>query len=643
MKKKGLLMYFSKKRMAIAISVIVAASGLIYAGIGDVTQSRDLYRKKAPATQIQQIADSSTPSSRSADAQDLSLDIYPQYWAALRAAETDDDLIAGAFLRQQKQESYLTERVRNQWLKSLGRRGQWSIFAQEFPKLDKRGTDQEVSCYAELNSLNRNNTPSGLAGELVLSDEKLNNACNLLINSAVQKGQIQPDVGWRRVRALLGNNQVALARTLASSLGSPLPNTLGAGLASGSIADTEAALFAASNPNAVKDGSARNKLYNLGSSLSQEQSGFVWGKIALAEAKKQNASTALGYFEQADPKQLNKEQWEWWARSALRLQNWNSLSAIIKQMPADLQTSNAWQYWLARCYQAQGKTKEAQHIWRYVSTTGRNFYAVLSLEELGDRANAKTNVQRASAAQIKKATKEPALARAIALFHASNSEGRADLREDGRREWRHAMRGKTEDQLLVAAALAEQEGFLEMAIYSADQTNHKLDYSLRYLSPYRNITQGYANNLGLDSAWVYGLIRQESRFIIGARSTVGASGLMQIMPATAKWISGKMGIGGYDIDNIDTNIQMGTWYLNNVHESLRHEVLATAGYNAGPGRARVWRANHPLEGAIYAETIPFNETRDYVQKVMTNAVYYADLFGQSNTSLKARMGTVPGK
>lgn len=645
-------MYFSKKRMAIAVALIISASGLIYAGIGTVIQSRDLYKNKNnSATQIKMLADDNTAATpktqknyKDKSADEL-LEVYPQYWAALRAAETDDDLIAGAFLRQQNtDESYLTERVRNQWLKSLAKRDQWTEFNREFSKLDPAGTDQEVLCYSEFNKLSQNNTVSKLASELASSDQALTVGCNALINLAVQKGQIQKDIGWQRVRALLGNNRVSVARTLATSLGSPLPANLGGNINSGTYGDMEGALFAASSPNAVKSGSASSKLYNLDSSFSREQIAFVWGKIGLSEAKKQNANAALDAFAQSDPKQLNVEQWEWWARSALRVEDWNTLFNIITKMPAELQSSNTWQYWLARCYQRQGKKKEAEGIWRYVGSTGRNYYAVLSLEELGQKINTRSNTSHSSTQAINEIKKEPAISRAIALFNASNSEDRADLREDARREWRYSMRHKTEDQLLASATLAERAGFLEMAIYSADRTNSKIDYSLRYLSPYKNITQKHANNLGLDSAWVYGLIRQESRFIIGARSHVGASGLMQLMPSTAKWVAGKMGMnGGYDINDINTNIQMGTWYLNYVHNSLGHEVMATAGYNAGPGRARAWRANRSLEGAIYAETIPFNETRDYVQKVMTNSVYYADLFGQSNTSLKARMGTVPGK
>ncbi len=158
-----------------------------------------------------------------------------------------------------------------------------------------------------------------------------------------------------------------------------------------------------------------------------------------------------------------------------------------------------------------------------------------------------------------------------------------------------------------------------------------------------------AGGLGLDKAWVYGLIRQESRFIINAHSYVGAQGLMQIMPNTAKYVAHKIGIEGFtpgQAGEIGTNITLGTNYLNLVLNDLDgSQVLATAAYNAGPGRPRTWRANlsGPVEGAIFAETIPFNETRDYVRNVLANATCYAAMFENKPQSLKARLGIIAPK
>jgi soluble lytic murein transglycosylase len=122
-------------------------------------------------------------------------------------------------------------------------------------------------------------------------------------------------------------------------------------------------------------------------------------------------------------------------------------------------------------------------------------------------------------------------------------------------------------------------------------------------------------------------------------------GLMQLMPATAKWVAKQNGVRDFKVpqaNEVQTNVALGTYYLRHVLDELDgNPVLAAAAYNAGPNRAQRWRAARPLEGAIYIETIPFNETRDYVKKVMSNTVYYSALLNGDTRTLKSRLGTVP--
>ena len=130
-----------------------------------------------------------------------------------------------------------------------------------------------------------------------------------------------------------------------------------------------------------------------------------------------------------------------------------------------------------------------------------------------------------------------------------------------------------------------------------------------------------------------------------ARSRVGATGLMQLMPATAKWVARQIPVQPYRQDMLvqpETNIRMGTYYFRRVLDDLGHPILAAAAYNAGPGRARRWRDERALEGAIYIETIPFNETRDYVKKVLANAWFYRHRL-EGKASLKPLLGAVAGR
>ena len=569
--------------------------------------------------------------SRRTDSESKVLSDYSQYQSAIDAAKRGDDAWVQQFLSQAS-DSAMTENVRNEWLKTLGARGQWDLFRQEFSKLNSAGVAQEVQCYADLSSGNYSK-----ATELVRVTSKLPAGCTRLVESAAASGRLNTNDAWRRVRGLLSNSQTTDARNLAAALGSPFEG--------GAQGATEYSLLSVIGKDARKSASAAATLSDMESGLSREQRSFAWGVLGHYHAQSQNMPTALSYYGRvSDRKQLTDEQLEWYARAALRLQRWDELASVIQHMPEKLQKDPTWQYWLGRSFAAQGKSGQAKEMYEKAAASGRNFYAVMAGEELGHRINTRNNVSDADARDVRRMSEDGAIKRALVLFKNSQSNGDSKMRRQAQAEWRFATRDFNEDNLLTAAQVAFDNQFYDMAINSADRTDHKLNYKLRYLSPFKDLTVRYAEQAGVDPAWVYGLIRQESRFVMGAQSSVGAQGLMQVMPATAREIAGKIGMSSSELYTMDGNIRMGTWYMADAKRRLQNnEVMATAGYNAGPGRARNWQASSPLEGAIYAETIPFTETRDYVKKVMTNATYYASLFNEPQTSLKQRMGTVPGR
>ena len=569
--------------------------------------------------------------SRRADSESKVLSDYSQYQSAIDAAKRGDDAWVQQFLSQAS-DSAMAENVRNEWLKTLGARGQWDLFRQEFSKLNAAGVAQEVQCYADLSSGNYSK-----AAELVRVTSKLPAGCTRLVESAAASGRLNTNDAWRRVRGLLSNSQTTDARNLAAALGSPFEG--------GAQGATEYSLLSVIGKDARKSASAASTLSDMESGLSREQRSFAWGVLGHHHAQSQNMPTALSYYSRvSDRKQLTDEQLEWYARAALRLQRWDELASVIQHMPEKLQKDPTWQYWLGRSFAAQGKSSQAKEMYEKAAASGRNFYAVMAGEELGRRINTRNNVSDADVRDVRRMSEDGAIKRALVLFKNSQSNGDSKMRRQAQAEWRFATRDFNEDNLLTAAQVAFDNQFYDMAINSADRTDHKLNYKLRYLSPFKDITVRYATQAGVDPAWVYGLIRQESRFVMGAQSSVGAQGLMQVMPATAREIAGKIGMSSSELYTMDGNIRMGTWYMADAKRRLQNnEVMATAGYNAGPGRARNWQASSPLEGAIYAETIPFTETRDYVKKVMTNATYYASLFNEPQTSLKQRMGTVPGR
>ena len=185
----------------------------------------------------------------------------------------------------------------------------------------------------------------------------------------------------------------------------------------------------------------------------------------------------------------------------------------------------------------------------------------------------------------------------------------------------------------------------DRCINTSDRTRTEIDIAQRFPMPFRDELVARAKEIGLDPAYVYGLIRQESRFITDARSHAGASGLMQVMPATARWTARKIGLDYSPsmINDRETNLKLGTGYLKLVLDDFEgSQAMAAAAYNAGPGRPRRWREGPMLEPAAWAENIPFNETRDYVKKVLSNASFYAAILSGETPSLKTRLGQLIG-
>jgi soluble lytic murein transglycosylase len=374
--------------------------------------------------------------------------------------------------------------------------------------------------------------------------------------------------------------------------------------------------------------------------LTLHQQALGWSQIA-QQASLKLSPEAVEYWRRAGKAQLSTEGHQWKVRMALRAGDWKLVKSGIEAMPAALQSDPAWVYWMGRALKAQSRPEDAQELFKSIAgVTG--FYGQLALEELGQQIVIPARAAAPSAEEIAVASANPGFRRAFKLLELN-------LRFEGYREWNWQLRKMTDRELLAAAEFARQSNLLDRMVNTSDRTRIEVDFTQRYPSPFHDIMHASTQALNLDKAWVYGLIRQESRFILTARSNVGASGLMQLMPATARYVARRIGLNNFSqgqVNDISTNIALGTNYLSMVLNDLDGlQPLATAAYNAGPGRPRAWRSTltRTVEGAVFAESIPFAETRGYVKNVMSNATYYAALFENQPQSLKARLGTVTPK
>jgi soluble lytic murein transglycosylase len=366
---------------------------------------------------------------------------------------------------------------------------------------------------------------------------------------------------------------------------------------------------------------------------------WVYGQMGLLAIMNLD-SRAYGWYRETGALGLSDTNNAWRVRASLRQTSidWAWVLQSIDAMGPTQKADAAWVYWRARGLAATGKKQEAEKA--YASIVGQfNFYGQLALEELGRQIVAPNRPAPVTAEEVAQARANPGLQRAVTLF-------KRGWRGDAVPEWNFTIRGMSDRQLMAAAEVARHENIYDRVVNTSERTQKEFDFSQRYIAPFEGRVSAQARQIDVDPAWVYGLIRQESRFIMDARSSAGASGLMQLMPATARWVAGKIGMTDFTpakVNDFDTNTKLGTTYLSMVLSDLGgSQVLASAGYNAGPGRPMLWRSklDSKVEGAIFAETIPFNETRDYVKAVMSNAVYYAALFSGQPQSLKQRLGEI---
>ena len=343
---------------------------------------------------------------------------------------------------------------------------------------------------------------------------------------------------------------------------------------------------------------------------------------------------------------FSPEEAEIYARQAVRFGSWESVIRAIDSMSVTQKQEDRWQYWLARASEKRtdnASKQVAKTIYQRLAASGDEYHHLLAKDHLGIRYNEAQDRSEPSSNDLQRLNQDIHFRRAFALKNINASDSYTN------REWNWAVRQaylKKDDGLLLAAAKrATDMGWYDRAIYAAERTTNKHNYAYRYATPHQSLVVSHSRNVGIDPSWAYGLMRQESRFVSAARSHVGAGGLMQIMPNTAKLVAQKMGetYNPTALTNTNMNIRYGTYYLSMIQSQLSgNPVLATAGYNAGPNRARRWQPEfQSIASDQYTESIPLHETRDYVKKVMTNAAHYGVLLGQGPQAIESRMPTIP--
>ena len=566
-----------------------------------------------------------------------------------------------AFLQQQGP-TLAADLMRRDWLAQLGRRNDWSLFDAEYEAWALRD-DVNLQCTAWLSQLRQG--PQTLAAsvaeaarETLFVARDLPRACDDLLDRLAREGGYGRGDLFRRLLLAVEAQSPSAIRTAAAQLG------LDAAAVEAAIAkpqavlerrDREIVLIALGrlavgrlerNRLVDDDTGAAAKFLETASRapLTETDRAWVWS-LAGATAMRRLRPEALDYVRQGLATPAGDDTLGWAIRAALRGTgngpDWKSVRALAERLSPAARRDPTWVYWHARALRAEGRAAESDAMLRTIAERF-DFYGKLAAEDLGQLASVPPRATPPTEAELAEAATQPGFARAL-RFYAMG------LRVEGNREWNFTLRGMGDRQLLAAAEFACRRAVLDRCVNTSDRTRAEHDFAQRFVAPFREQLEPIARERGLDVAWVYGLIRQESRFIMDARSSAGAQGLMQIMPPTARWIARQLGEPNFRVEQLnerETNLRFGTFYLRAVLDDLDGSpALASAAYNAGPGRPRAWRSTLParVEGAVFAEIIPFAETRDYVKKVLSNATLYQALFTGKPQSLRGWLGTVTPK
>ncbi|MDB5957605.1 MAG: peptidoglycan lytic transglycosylase, Glycoside Hydrolase Family 23-like protein [Ramlibacter sp.] len=600
-------------------------------------------------------------------AQGHALEPWAAYWELRARLDTASAADIQQFLVRYAG-TYQEDRMRDDWLQLLGQRRDWETFAQEYPKYRMRD-DREVRCYGLLVQALKDPASLPTVSEEVrrnwLAQRDVDDGCTLaastLLGEGYGKHRLTQADAWRKARQSVEANRpraAAAALQIVKPEALPLLNELNSSpakfLTSKAAAVSRvrrelvglALIKLATSDVETAAGMLDNKW---GPQMAAEERDWVWGVIG-HQAAQRLMPEANGYFAHVTgDAHLSDELLGWKVRAALRAPNrpdWRNVQEAVNAMSEEGRADPTWVYWKARALLADNKPSEARRadaekLLQSIAAP-RGFYEQLATEELGGKIVVPARPAPLTDAEKKAARQDAGLNRALYAISIG-------LRSEGVREWNyttnlHTPGGLGDRELLAAAQYACEREVWDRCINTSERTKNEFDADQRYPMPFRDAVVRRAGEIKLDPAYVYGLIRQESRFVTNAQSGVGASGLMQVMPATARWTANKLGMRGFNPEQLhdrDTNIAIGTGYLKLVLDDFGGSMpLAAAAYNAGPSRPRTWRNGPLLEGAAWAENVPFQETRDYVKKVLSNTTFYAAMLTGQPQSLKARLGMI---
>ena len=541
------------------------------------------------------------------------------------------------------------EAVRKKWLRHLAARGEWTLFLVEYRPFDE---EPELQCLRLNHLLPASDQQAELMAEierLWRTPKRLPPPCDAVFAAWRSAGHMTAEKVWERIRLAMENRQLTLANELARYLDPKERIWVSRWIAMyrDPVAELANLRYPVQTPVArmvVRHGVVRLAWRDPDEAMHQweqlkakhqvfgEDDNYVLRHVGILAAQ-DNRPSALKWLAAVSAEPGDETLHLWRVRAALRAGDWAMARSFVAALTEAQQRSPQWRYWRARILEKTGEPKDAERLYAGLARE-RNYYGFLA----ADRLRIDYSMQHVG---IEVAPTELAAMLARPGIEMAKELYVLDQVADARRQWSYTTRHMNNRELQVAAVVAREWGWYDRAILTVARSDHQDDLELRFPVLYRDMIETNAAEHGIDAGWIYGVVRQESAFVVDARSPVGALGLMQLMPATGQ-LAGrklKLNVGSQRaLLDVENNLRLGASYLK---EMLRrhgdNQVLATAAYNAGPNRVASWLPGERVDAQVWVESIPYNETRDYVKNVLAYTAVYDHRLGARPTRLSTRM------
>ncbi len=505
------------------------------------------------------------------------------------------------------------------------------------------GTERQCNRLQALIKTGRRQQAYPSVPALWLSGRSQPTACDPVFDAWITDGQLTQDLVWQRMALAMKGGKTRLARYLKRYLSEPEARWADSWLklyndptriSQVRIDDPPHPMLAEMLTQAVQRLSWRNidAAYQSWLGLSGQVAFSDWQHLQVARSlmgqlSRQETTLQSQQITALLPKQylhLDSTLSEKQLQHALQTGDWELTLLTIEGLPKQEQQQDRWRYWQARALISLQRKDEGEAILKELSGD-RSYYGFLAAQRLGDTPSLLHEKLDADPQLMHRLMRHPAMLRAYELHRLGRSL-------PARREWNLAMNRRSDDELRAAARLAEHWDWPSQAIITLARLRQWNDLELRFPLAHQAEITSLSEHAGIDTAWVFAILRQESAFMQDAKSSVGARGLMQLMPKTAEAVASELRQPFRSPDDLfqpKVNLKLGTGYLNKIYRRLQENpVLATAAYNAGPWRVERWLPKQTQAADIWIETVPYAETREYLKRVLAYTVIYNYRLGE---------------